>query len=163
MSARAITIEDSEREVVVRLGAPTSSPAAPAPSCLAHFPVRRYLPADDVEPGVLSRTEKSTHCPFKGDATYWTLAVNGARVERGLELRGPDPAGGRHRRARLLRPRPGEDHRRVMHGPVGEILVQPDELRAASSSSATRSSRDYEGRDLLLVGVLKGAVFFLSI
>ena len=47
--------------------------------------------------------------------------------------------------------------------PIGEILVQ--RRRAAAprrASSATEISRDYAGKDLLLVGVLKGAVFFLS-
>jgi hypoxanthine phosphoribosyltransferase len=50
----------------------------------------------------------------------------------------------------------------VTSGPVGEILVQPDELRARVTELGTQISRDYDGRDLLLVGVLKGAVFFLS-
>jgi len=50
----------------------------------------------------------------------------------------------------------------VSHGPVGEVLVQPDELRARVVELGAQISRDYEGRDLLLVGVLKGAVFFLS-
>ena len=47
-------------------------------------------------------------------------------------------------------------------GPVGEVLVQPDELRARVTELGAEISRDYDGRDLLLVGVLKGAVFFLS-
>ena len=34
--------------------------------------------------------------------------------------------------------------------------------RRASASSASEISRDYAGRDLLLVGVLKGAVFFMA-
>ena len=34
--------------------------------------------------------------------------------------------------------------------------------RVACASSAARSREDYAGRDLVLVGVLKGAVFFLS-
>jgi hypoxanthine phosphoribosyltransferase len=50
----------------------------------------------------------------------------------------------------------------VNGGPVGEILVQPDELRARVVELGAQISRDYDGRDLLLVGVLKGAVFFLS-
>jgi hypoxanthine phosphoribosyltransferase len=50
----------------------------------------------------------------------------------------------------------------VTSGPVGEILVQPDELKARVTELGTQISRDYDGRDLLLVGVLKGAVFFLS-
>ncbi len=50
----------------------------------------------------------------------------------------------------------------MTHGPVGEVLVQPDELRARVVELGAEISRDYEDRDLLLVGVLKGAVFFLS-
>jgi hypoxanthine phosphoribosyltransferase len=45
---------------------------------------------------------------------------------------------------------------------VGEILVRPDELAGRVRELAVEISRDYTGRDLLLVGVLKGAVFFLS-
>jgi hypoxanthine phosphoribosyltransferase len=45
---------------------------------------------------------------------------------------------------------------------VGEILVQPDELAHRVRELAEEISRDYAGRDLLLIGVLKGAVFFLS-
>jgi hypoxanthine phosphoribosyltransferase len=46
--------------------------------------------------------------------------------------------------------------------PVGEILIQSDELAHRVRELGGRISRDYEGRDLFLVGVLKGAVFFLS-
>ena len=45
---------------------------------------------------------------------------------------------------------------------IGEILVQQDDLTHRVRQLAEEISRDYEGRDLLLVGVLKGAVFFLS-
>ena len=45
---------------------------------------------------------------------------------------------------------------------VGDILVQPDELAHRVRELADEISRDYVGRDLLLIGVLKGAVFFLS-
>jgi hypoxanthine phosphoribosyltransferase len=45
---------------------------------------------------------------------------------------------------------------------VGEILVQRDELEHRVRELADAVSRDYADRDLLLVGVLKGAVFFLS-
>ena len=45
---------------------------------------------------------------------------------------------------------------------IGEILVQADELQHRIKEMAAEVSRDYEGRDLLLIGVLKGAVFFLS-
>ncbi len=45
---------------------------------------------------------------------------------------------------------------------VGDILVQRDELQHRVRELAVEISRDYEGRGLFLVGVLKGAVFFLS-
>jgi hypoxanthine phosphoribosyltransferase len=45
---------------------------------------------------------------------------------------------------------------------VGEILVQPDELAHRVRELADEVSRDYAERELFLVGVLKGAVFFLS-
>ena len=45
---------------------------------------------------------------------------------------------------------------------IGEILVQPDELKQRVRALGAQISADYEGRDLLLVGVLKGAVFFLA-
>jgi hypoxanthine phosphoribosyltransferase len=44
----------------------------------------------------------------------------------------------------------------------GEILVQADDLQRRVRELGADISRDYAGRDLLLVCVLKGAVFFLS-
>jgi hypoxanthine phosphoribosyltransferase len=45
---------------------------------------------------------------------------------------------------------------------VGEVLVAADELRLRVAELAERISRDYATRSLLLIGVLKGAMFFLS-
>src|SRR3954464_5686516 len=45
---------------------------------------------------------------------------------------------------------------------LGEILGQPDDLRDRVRALGAEISGDYDGKDLLLVGVLKGAVFFLS-
>jgi hypoxanthine phosphoribosyltransferase len=45
---------------------------------------------------------------------------------------------------------------------IGRILVQQDELAHRVRELGAQVSRDYDGRDLLLVGVLKGAIFFLS-
>jgi uncharacterized protein (DUF427 family) len=82
MSAHRIEISDGDREVVVRAGEHVIARTA-RPKLLREgkLPVRTYVPVEDVEDGVLTRTEKSTHCPFKGDATYWTVAVNGVTAE----------------------------------------------------------------------------------
>src|SRR5256714_5981242 len=45
---------------------------------------------------------------------------------------------------------------------IGEILVQADDLQHRVRELGAEISRDYDGRNLVLVGVLKGAVFFLS-
>jgi len=45
---------------------------------------------------------------------------------------------------------------------IGEILVQADELQHRIKQMAQDIVRDYEGKDLLLIGVLKGAVLFLA-
>ena len=45
---------------------------------------------------------------------------------------------------------------------IGETLVEAEALQARVRQLGEQVSRDYQGRDLLLVGVLKGAVFFLS-
>jgi len=45
---------------------------------------------------------------------------------------------------------------------VGDILVQRDELEHRVRELGAEISRDYADRQLLLIGVLKGAVFFLA-
>ena len=50
----------------------------------------------------------------------------------------------------------------MREGGVGEILVQRDELAHRVRELGNEISGDYSGRELFLVGVLKGAVFFLS-
>jgi hypoxanthine phosphoribosyltransferase len=49
-----------------------------------------------------------------------------------------------------------------VHADVGEVLIDGDALRTRIVELGTEISADYEGRDLLLVGVLKGAIFFIS-
>jgi hypoxanthine phosphoribosyltransferase len=45
---------------------------------------------------------------------------------------------------------------------VGEVLIDEDALMARVAELGAEISSDYEGRDLLLIGVLKGAVFFMA-
>jgi hypoxanthine phosphoribosyltransferase len=45
---------------------------------------------------------------------------------------------------------------------IGETLVSTEELEARVKAIGAEISRDYEGRELLLIGVLKGAVPFLA-
>jgi hypoxanthine phosphoribosyltransferase len=45
---------------------------------------------------------------------------------------------------------------------IGEILVQPTDLEQRVRQLGEEISRDYADKDLLLIGVLKGAIFFLA-
>ncbi len=45
---------------------------------------------------------------------------------------------------------------------VGEVLIDENALQARIVELGAEISSDYAGRDLLLVGVLKGAVFFMA-
>jgi hypoxanthine phosphoribosyltransferase len=47
-------------------------------------------------------------------------------------------------------------------GEIGETLVAADDLQRRIRELGAEISRDYEGRDLLLIGVLKGAVLFMA-
>jgi hypoxanthine phosphoribosyltransferase len=45
---------------------------------------------------------------------------------------------------------------------VGEVLIDEEALAGRITELADDVSTDYAGRDLLLIGVLKGAVFFMA-
>jgi hypoxanthine phosphoribosyltransferase len=45
---------------------------------------------------------------------------------------------------------------------VGEILIEPEAVRVRVAELGEEISSYYQGRDLLLIGVLKGAVFFMA-
>ena len=47
---------------------------------LGHAPVY-YVPAGDVRMDLMTPTDEGTHCPYKGDASYWSLTVGGTTVE----------------------------------------------------------------------------------
>ena len=45
---------------------------------------------------------------------------------------------------------------------IGEVLVSTEDLERRVSELGAEISRDYEGRDLVMIGVLKGAVLFIG-
>ncbi len=45
---------------------------------------------------------------------------------------------------------------------IGDVLVEAEDLQDRVRRLGEEISRDYAGRELLLIGVLKGAIFFLS-
>ncbi|MGE0501535.1 MAG: DUF427 domain-containing protein [Rhizobiaceae bacterium] len=41
------------------------------------YPARYYIPFEDIRMAMLVPTAHSTHCPYKGDASYWTVKPAG--------------------------------------------------------------------------------------
>ncbi|MFB9903200.1 DUF427 domain-containing protein [Allokutzneria oryzae] len=69
-----ITVTPSSDHVVVRVGdrvvADTTRALVLQEST---YPAVRYIPIDDVDQSQLTRTDTTTYCPFKGDASYYTI------------------------------------------------------------------------------------------
>jgi uncharacterized protein (DUF427 family) len=73
-----ITIEPNPKRVVVRYGGKTIADTRRALALReAAYPVVQYIPRSDVDMGALQRTTHATYCPFKGDASYYTITVDG--------------------------------------------------------------------------------------
>ena len=45
----------------------------------ASYPVVQYIPRKDVDMSLLERTHHSTYCPYKGDCSYYSIPLGGAR------------------------------------------------------------------------------------
>ncbi|OGA01921.1 MAG: hypothetical protein A2Z64_05275 [Betaproteobacteria bacterium RIFCSPLOWO2_02_67_12] len=44
-------------------------------------PPSHYIPKEDIRMDLLRKTTHHSHCPFRGDASYWSLEIDGRRVE----------------------------------------------------------------------------------
>lgn len=50
----------------------------------AAYPPVVYFPRSDVSMEFMSRTDRSTHCPYKGEAAYFTVLMDGAFAENAV-------------------------------------------------------------------------------
>ena len=41
------------------------------------YPAVQYIPIEDVDRALLERTETTSYCPFKGDASYYSIPAGG--------------------------------------------------------------------------------------
>lgn len=48
------------------------------------LPPAYYVPRQDVHVSYLQRTDHSTHCPFKGEASYFSVTVNGKTADNAV-------------------------------------------------------------------------------
>ena len=45
----------------------------------ASYPAVQYIPRRDVDMAALTRSEHTTYCPYKGDASYYSIPAGGGR------------------------------------------------------------------------------------
>ena len=50
----------------------------------ASYPAVQYIPRADVAMNLLKRTAHASHCPYKGNASYFTVAANGKTAENAV-------------------------------------------------------------------------------
>jgi uncharacterized protein (DUF427 family) len=73
-----ITITPNARRVRVKVGEHVIADSADVLMLKeASYPPVAYFPREDVEMGFLAKTDRASHCPYKGDAAYFTLHIDG--------------------------------------------------------------------------------------
>ena len=84
-NASHITIEPHPKRVVVRFGGEVVADSTRAVLLReGRIPPRIYVPRDDVRMAFLEGTAHSTHCPYKGDAAYFSLKVGDKVAENAV-------------------------------------------------------------------------------
>ncbi len=82
--SKEITVEPYDRRVTVMAdGAIVANTDKALLLTETPYPPVIYIPFDDIDFSKLARTEHATHCPYKGDASYWNvepLGENGANA-----------------------------------------------------------------------------------
>jgi uncharacterized protein (DUF427 family) len=80
-----ITITQNPRRVRITAGDIVIAESARALTLKeAKYPAVQYLPREDANMALLERTERTTHCPYKGDASYYTIKADGKTLDNAI-------------------------------------------------------------------------------
>src|ERR1700720_3043631 len=75
-----IAIEANPSRVVVKVGGKMIADTRAALTLReASYPAVQYIPRRDVDMAALVRSEHTTYCPYKGDASYYSIPAGGDR------------------------------------------------------------------------------------
>jgi uncharacterized protein (DUF427 family) len=75
-----IAIEANPSRVVVKVGGQVIADTRAALTLHeASYPAVQYIPRRDVDMAALERSELTTYCPYKGDASYFSIPAGGDR------------------------------------------------------------------------------------
>ncbi|MDK1385808.1 DUF427 domain-containing protein [Sinorhizobium sp. 8-89] len=80
-----ISIDHNPARVVVKLDGRVVADTRDALTLReASYPAVQYIPRKDVDMSLLARTDHSTHCPYKGDASYYSITPGGERSKNAV-------------------------------------------------------------------------------
>ena len=80
-----ITIEPTRQRVVVRVNDTVVADSSHSLTLQeSTYPAVQYIPMADVDQSLLRRTDTSTYCPFKGDASYYSVQTPDGATETDL-------------------------------------------------------------------------------
>lgn len=75
-----ITIERNPKRVIVTVAGKVIADTTEAQALReAAYPVVQYIPRKDVDMSALERTGHASYCPYKGDASYYSIPAGGER------------------------------------------------------------------------------------
>jgi uncharacterized protein (DUF427 family) len=89
-----ITLTENLSRIVVKVGGKVIADTRGAVTLReANYPPVYYIPLDDVALSQLVRTDQKTHCPYKGDASYYSIPAGGERSKNAVwRYENPYPA-----------------------------------------------------------------------
>lgn len=80
-----ITITQNPRRVRVTAGDVVIAESTKALTLKeAKYPAVQYVPREDANMALLERTERTTHCPYKGDASYYSIKADGKTLDNAI-------------------------------------------------------------------------------
>jgi uncharacterized protein (DUF427 family) len=80
-----ITITPSNKRVRVTFGGQVIADTTKALSLKeASYPAVLYIPRADAKMDLLKKTDHATHCPYKGDASYFSIQAGGKAAENAV-------------------------------------------------------------------------------
>lgn len=71
--------ENPKRVIVTLVGRVIADTTKPLTLRESNYPPVQYIPRKDVHMDALSRSETTSYCPYKGDATYFSISAGGSR------------------------------------------------------------------------------------
>jgi uncharacterized protein (DUF427 family) len=81
-AAHPITVTPTNGHVTVRVNGELVADSRGALTLQeSTYPAVQYIPIDDVDEKLLVRTDTSTYCPYKGDASYYSVTTPAGSVD----------------------------------------------------------------------------------